>query len=87
MLTETGRETLATIRRLGVVRSGDLEAQGIPRGRIYRLLRQGLVERKGRGLYVASDRISPDLPAPFRGAGRVGGANPSLLSLIDAWFR
>lgn len=47
--------TLEVIRRLGVVRPGDLEARGIPRGRIYRLVRQGLVERKARGLYVASD--------------------------------
>jgi predicted transcriptional regulator of viral defense system len=43
------------IRRLGVARPGDLEARGIPRGRIYRLVRQRLVERKARGLYVASD--------------------------------
>ena len=51
----TDRETLATIRRLGVVRPSDLEARGIPRSRIYRLVRQRLVERKARGLYVTSD--------------------------------
>lgn len=55
MPTQTDLETLEIIRRLGVVRPGDLEARGIPRGRIYRLVRQGLVERKARGLYVASD--------------------------------
>lgn len=55
MPTKTDQETLEVIRRLGVVRPGDLEARGIPRGRIYRLLHQGLVERKARGLYVASD--------------------------------
>jgi len=55
MPTRTDQETLAVIRQLGVVRPGDLEARGIPRGRVYRLLRRGLVERKARGLYVASD--------------------------------
>jgi predicted transcriptional regulator of viral defense system len=55
MPTKTDQETLVAIRRLGVVRPSDLEARGIPRGRIYRLVGLGLVERKARGLYVASD--------------------------------
>lgn len=44
---------LRTIRRLGVVRPIDLESRGIPRGRLYHLVRKGLVERQARGLYVA----------------------------------
>jgi predicted transcriptional regulator of viral defense system len=55
MPTRPDQAALRVIRRLGVVRPGDLEARGIPRGRIYRLLRRGLVERTARGLYVASD--------------------------------
>lgn len=55
MVTEADHRAVEVVRRLGVVRPGDLEARGIPRGRIYRLLRLGLVERKTRGLYVASD--------------------------------
>jgi len=55
MSTRADQEALRVIRGLGVVRPGDLEARGIPRGHIYRLLRQGLVEREARGLYVASD--------------------------------
>lgn len=43
---------LRLIRRLGIVRPIDLEAQGIPRAQLYRLVREGLVERQGRGLYV-----------------------------------
>jgi predicted transcriptional regulator of viral defense system len=42
------------LRRLGIVRAADLEAHGIPRGQIYRLLRKGLVERQARGIYIAS---------------------------------
>lgn len=44
---------LRAIRRLGVVRPIDLESRGIPRGRLYHLVRKGLVERQARGLYVA----------------------------------
>ncbi len=43
---------LRLIRRLGIVRPIDLEAQGIPRAQLYRLVREGLVARQGRGLYV-----------------------------------
>ena len=42
------------IRQMGLVRPGDLEAKGISRTHLYRLLNAGLVERQGRGLYVAA---------------------------------
>jgi len=45
---------LEAIRTLGLTRPCDLEARGIPRARLYRLVQQGLVERQGRGIYVAS---------------------------------
>ncbi len=41
------------MRRLGIVRPVDLEERGVPRRHLYRLLRQGLVERQSRGVYVA----------------------------------
>lgn len=43
------------IRRLGIVRTAELEAHGIPRGQLYRLVRNGLVERQARGLYTARE--------------------------------
>jgi predicted transcriptional regulator of viral defense system len=43
------------IRARGVVRPRDLEAAGLPRVWLTRLTRLGLVERVGRGLYVATD--------------------------------
>jgi predicted transcriptional regulator of viral defense system len=58
MVTEADMRAAKVIRRLGVARPSDLEARGISRSRIYRLLRQGLVVRKARGLYVASDHDS-----------------------------
>jgi predicted transcriptional regulator of viral defense system len=48
------QEALDAIRQLGVARPIDLEARGVPRSRLYRLAREGLVERTGRGLYVVA---------------------------------
>jgi predicted transcriptional regulator of viral defense system len=45
---------LSAIRQMGVFRPSDLERQGISRNEVYRLLRQGLVIRQARGLYVAT---------------------------------
>ncbi|MDP9120964.1 MAG: type IV toxin-antitoxin system AbiEi family antitoxin domain-containing protein [Acidobacteriota bacterium] len=53
MLTDDERRSLRVIRRLGVVRAAELEARGIPRQRIYQLLRKGKVERQARGIYTA----------------------------------
>jgi hypothetical protein len=54
MATPEESQVLQIIRRLGIVRSADLEAQGVSRGQLYRLVRRGLVERQARGIYVAS---------------------------------
>lgn len=47
--------TLRVIRQLGIVRPAQMEAHGIPRSRLYRLVRKGLIERQARGIYTASD--------------------------------
>ena len=54
MATQRDDGILQVIRRLGIVRPSDLVAYGIPRHQFYRLVRNGLVERQARGLYVAS---------------------------------
>lgn len=54
MATHPDSEIHKVIRRLGIVRAAELEAHGIPRGQLYRLVRKGLVERRARGLYVAN---------------------------------
>jgi predicted transcriptional regulator of viral defense system len=53
MATRRESQVLQVVRRLGIVRAAELEAHGIPRGQIYRLMRKGLVERQARGIYVA----------------------------------
>jgi predicted transcriptional regulator of viral defense system len=44
-----------TVRQQGVIRPRDLEAVGIPRESLLRLMRQGVVERTGRGVYELKD--------------------------------
>ena len=53
MTTPQRDHVLQLVRQLGIVRPVDLEARGIPRGQLYRLVRDGLVERQTRGIYVA----------------------------------
>src|ERR1700674_3658798 len=55
VVTAAERRTLRVIRRIGVVRPSDLEAHGIPRQRMYRLVRKGQVTRHARGIYAAAD--------------------------------
>jgi predicted transcriptional regulator of viral defense system len=45
---------LELARRVGVLRPRDLAAEGIPREYLRRLLGEGLLDRIGRGTYVAS---------------------------------
>jgi predicted transcriptional regulator of viral defense system len=48
-------KALPLIRELGLVRPAELEARGVSRAQLYRLVQKGLVERQSRGLYVASE--------------------------------
>jgi predicted transcriptional regulator of viral defense system len=54
MLTNAERQALEVIRRLGIVRAADLEAQGISRSRLHALARKGEVVRHARGVYAAA---------------------------------
>jgi predicted transcriptional regulator of viral defense system len=54
MITEQDRHALRVLRRLGIVRPVQLEAHGIPRSRLYRLERKGLLQRETRGIYTGT---------------------------------
>jgi predicted transcriptional regulator of viral defense system len=54
MVVAPNDRTLQMIEKMGLVRPAELEARGVARGRLYRLVRQGLVERRARGIYVAA---------------------------------
>jgi predicted transcriptional regulator of viral defense system len=47
-------KVLPLIREMGLVRPAELEARGVSRAQLYRLVQKGLVERQSRGLYMAS---------------------------------
>jgi predicted transcriptional regulator of viral defense system len=48
------KRVLGLVQRTGVLRPRDLDADGIPREYLRRLLDEGLLERTGRGLYVVA---------------------------------
>ena len=54
MAVATQNPTLRLIRQMGLVRPGELEARGVPRAQLYRLVQKGLVEKRSRGLYTAT---------------------------------
>jgi predicted transcriptional regulator of viral defense system len=45
---------LRFIKQMGIIRPTDLEAHGIPRAALYRLVREGVITRQARGLYTIS---------------------------------
>jgi predicted transcriptional regulator of viral defense system len=54
-MSKTGRQrALRLIEEHGLARPKDLEARGITRAQLSRLVREGLVLREGRGIYVVA---------------------------------
>ncbi len=47
-------QALQVVRELGIARTAEIEARGVPRAQLYQLVETGLVERLARGVYVAS---------------------------------
>jgi predicted transcriptional regulator of viral defense system len=54
MVAAPNDRALRMIEKMGLARPAELEARGVARARLYRLVRQGLVERRARGIYVAA---------------------------------
>lgn len=55
LMTSTRKDqALKALQELGLVRPSDLEARGISRSVLYRMVEDGLVVRESRGVYVAS---------------------------------
>jgi len=81
MLSDAEQKALDLV--LGVVRPTDLESHGIPRGLIYRLERQGLVEKISRGVYAASDHYRTEKQSLAQVAKRIPQGIICLLSALD----
>jgi predicted transcriptional regulator of viral defense system len=58
-MSETARDrALELIKKQGLVRPKDLEARGITRAQLSRLVRDGLVRREARGIYVLAQHAT-----------------------------
>jgi len=75
-------QALRIVRRSGVVRPAQLEAKGVSRLRLSRLVAQGLVERQGRGLYTAVGHVLTADHMLAQVASRVPGGVFCLLTAL-----
>lgn len=82
MRTKAKEPDIEMIRRMGIVRPSDLETCGIPRARLYSLVQEGLVERRGRGIYVARDHALTADHALAQAAKRVPNGVLCLLTAL-----
>ena len=82
MSSKIDARVLRIIRQLGIVRPVDLEKQGVRRAQLYELVRTGMVERQGRGLYVAKGHRYTADHALAQVAKRVPGGVVCLLSAL-----
>jgi predicted transcriptional regulator of viral defense system len=82
MRTKAKEPEIEMIRRMGIVRPSDLETRGIPRARLYSLVQEGLVERRGRGIYVARDHALTADHALAQAAKRVPNGVFCLLTAL-----
>jgi predicted transcriptional regulator of viral defense system len=69
-------------QRLGVVRPRDVEAAGIPREYLLRLMRRGVLERSGRGLYRLADAPVTEHHSLAEAGKRLPNATVCLLSAL-----
>jgi predicted transcriptional regulator of viral defense system len=82
MRTKAKEPEIEMIRRMGIIRPSDLETCGIPRARLYSLVQEGLVERHGRGIYVARDHALTADHALAQAAKRVPNGVLCLLTAL-----
>jgi predicted transcriptional regulator of viral defense system len=73
---------LALVESQGVIRPKQLEALGIPKVQLYRLVRQGLLKRVGRGLYTLPERASSAHESLVEASSRVPQGVICLLSAL-----
>ncbi len=82
MTSGSAQPILALARRQGLVRPADFVSRGIPRGRVYALVAEGLLLREGRGLYAASDHAPTAQHSLAHVAKRVPNAVICLLTAL-----
>ena len=76
------KRILQVVRRLGLVRSGELAEHGVSRGQLHGLVREGLLDRQARGIYVANQHPITAEHALAQVAKRVPGGVLCLLTAL-----
>ncbi len=79
----TGAAAVLRLAAKGPFRARDLEALGVPRTYLRRLVDRGLLERAGRGLYTAVDAPATELRSLVEVIARVPHATICLLSALQ----
>lgn len=73
---------LRLIERMGIARPRDLEPHGVSRAQLSRLVREGLVSRQARGIYVAARHAPTETHTLAQVAKRVPDAVFCLLTAL-----
>src|SRR5262249_39849530 len=73
---------LRLARRTGILRPRDLDPPGIPRESLARVVARGLLERHGRGIYVATDQAPTEHQSLLEACKRVPQGVICLLSAL-----
>ena len=82
MSTRRKDKTVRLVRQLGIVRPAELEAHGVSRANLYRLVQKGLVLRQARGIYVAARHSTTAEHTLAQVAKRVPGGTFCLLTAL-----
>ena len=82
-MNRTEKATLRLLQKEGIVRAREMEALGLSRTGIARLVEQGVIRRVGRGLYALPDRDMPANYALATAAKRIPKGVVCLLSALQ----
>jgi predicted transcriptional regulator of viral defense system len=77
------QKILELAKQMGIIRPRDVEAEGIPREYLLRLLRRGDLTRVGRGLYALPETLTSESIFLAEVAKRVPSAVVCLLSALQ----
>lgn len=80
--TSYRHRVLNLVRKRGILRARELDAEGIPREYLRRLKTEGLLDQPGRGLYVLADHSATENYSLAEIAKRVPNAVVCLLSAL-----
>jgi len=83
MISENEKHLLQIAKERGVLRPRDLQISGIPRTYLSRLVQKGLLQKIGRGLYIATDSEATAQHSLAQVAKRIPNGVICLLSALQ----